>query len=216
MTSRKLLQQTFSLTLIVLLLAGCGGAPAEPTATPTLTNTPTLIPTSTSTPTNTPTLTPTSIPTITPTPTPPPINTVEAYHAAWNEALDLEPEVAFSITATDAAIEAAMYYALEARNQIEDIENLDVTISSGQIILAYVGGYEGQDRTGEFVAVSSVDEEGELELTVISGTVWMLVLQRLFDVLAGRLDDTEGQVDVTFTDIVVSEGELTISGFVTP
>jgi len=44
----------------------------------------------------------------------------------------------------------------------------------------------------------------------------MLVLQRLFDVLAGRLDDTEGQVDVTFTDIVVSEGELTISGFVTP
>lgn len=109
-----------------------------------------------------------------------------------------------------------MYYALEARNQIEDIENLDVTISSGQIILAYVGGYEGQDRTGEFVAVSSVDEEGELELTVISGTVWMLVLQRLFDVLAGRLDDTEGQVDVTFTDIVVSEGELTISGFVTP
>ena len=35
MTSRKLLQQTFGLTLVVLLLTGCGGAPAEPTATPT-------------------------------------------------------------------------------------------------------------------------------------------------------------------------------------
>ena len=35
MTSRKLLQQTLGLTLVVLLLTGCGGAPAEPTATPT-------------------------------------------------------------------------------------------------------------------------------------------------------------------------------------
>jgi hypothetical protein len=48
MTSRKLLQQTFGLTLIVLLLAGCGGAPTKPTATPT------PIPTATPYPTYTP------------------------------------------------------------------------------------------------------------------------------------------------------------------
>lgn len=35
MTRRKLLQQTVGLTLIVLLLAGCGRALVEPTATPT-------------------------------------------------------------------------------------------------------------------------------------------------------------------------------------
>jgi hypothetical protein len=35
MNIRRLLQQAFGLTLAVLLLAGCGGATAEPTATPT-------------------------------------------------------------------------------------------------------------------------------------------------------------------------------------
>lgn len=34
MTSKKLLQQTVGLTLVVLFLVGCGGAQAEPTATP--------------------------------------------------------------------------------------------------------------------------------------------------------------------------------------
>ena len=60
---RRLLQQAFGLTLAVLFLAGCGGAPAEPTSTPTLSP-----PISTSTP-GPPTSTPTPIPpTITPTP----------------------------------------------------------------------------------------------------------------------------------------------------
>jgi len=59
MTGRELLQQVFGLTLIVLLLTGCGGAPAEPTATP-------VPPTATSTPVP---LTPTPTP-VPPTPTP--------------------------------------------------------------------------------------------------------------------------------------------------
>ena len=54
MTGRELVQQAFGLTLIVLLLTGCGGAPTEPTAT--------LVP---------PTATPTPVP-LTPTPTPTP------------------------------------------------------------------------------------------------------------------------------------------------
>lgn len=62
---KKLLQQAMGLTLIVLLLAGCGGAPAEPTSTPTLipvppTATPTPIP-----PTATPSVTPTVAPIVT-------------------------------------------------------------------------------------------------------------------------------------------------------
>jgi hypothetical protein len=35
MNGRKLLQQTFGLTLSILLLAACSGSPAQPTATPT-------------------------------------------------------------------------------------------------------------------------------------------------------------------------------------
>jgi hypothetical protein len=34
MSSRRLLQQAFGLMLVVSLLAGCGGAPVEPTSTP--------------------------------------------------------------------------------------------------------------------------------------------------------------------------------------
>ena len=65
MNSRRLLQQVFGLTLIVMLLAGCGGAPAEPTAT-------LVPPTATPTPVPpTPTPTPTTVP-LTPTPSPTP------------------------------------------------------------------------------------------------------------------------------------------------
>ena len=60
MTGRELVRQAFGLTLIVLLLTGCGGVPAEPTATP-------VPPTATSTPVP-PTATPTPVP-LTPTPT---------------------------------------------------------------------------------------------------------------------------------------------------
>ena len=74
MTTRELLQQTFGLALIVLLLAGCGGALAEPAATPT------PVPTATPYPTYTPLPTMTAYPTYTPlppTPTPMPIGVGE-------------------------------------------------------------------------------------------------------------------------------------------
>jgi hypothetical protein len=47
MKTKKLLQHMFGLTTVMLLLAGCGGAPSEPTATPTPvppTATPTPVP----------------------------------------------------------------------------------------------------------------------------------------------------------------------------
>jgi len=50
---KRLLQRMLGLMLVVLLLAGCGGAPAEPTSTPTPippTSTPTPIPTPTAIP----------------------------------------------------------------------------------------------------------------------------------------------------------------------
>jgi hypothetical protein len=68
MTSRRLLQ-ALGLTLIVFLLTGCGGVPAEPTATSTAVPTPTLYPTYTPVPTMTPYPTYTPLP---PTPTPVP------------------------------------------------------------------------------------------------------------------------------------------------
>jgi hypothetical protein len=65
MNSRRLFQQVIGLTLIVFILAGCGGTSVEPTATlvpPTATHTP--VP-------PTPTPTPTTVP-LTPTPSPTP------------------------------------------------------------------------------------------------------------------------------------------------
>ncbi len=69
MYGRSVFPQIFGMGLIVLLLAGCGGAPAEMTSTPTsLPPTATLISTPTGTPIPIPTSTP--LPTYTPEPTP--------------------------------------------------------------------------------------------------------------------------------------------------
>jgi hypothetical protein len=65
MGGKRLLQQMFGLTLVVLLLAGCGGVLAEPTPTHTPSPTPTPIP-----PTDTPTPAPTPTPSPMPTPVP--------------------------------------------------------------------------------------------------------------------------------------------------
>jgi hypothetical protein len=67
MTIRRPLLQISGLTLVALLLAGCGGALAEPTATPTAVPTTTPYPTYTPVPTMTPYPTYTPLP---PTPTP--------------------------------------------------------------------------------------------------------------------------------------------------
>ena len=96
MSSRKLWQQMFGLTMAVSLLTGCGAAP-EPTATPTPvppTSTPTpMPPTSTPTP-EPPTPTPTpEAPTLTPTPTLP----------TYSEILGTYPE-GVELSCTDAQV----------------------------------------------------------------------------------------------------------------
>ncbi|MBK7204177.1 hypothetical protein [Candidatus Amarolinea dominans] len=67
------------LSILVILLTGCGGFPPRNTPTPTITPIPTDTPTPTITPipTDTPTPTITPIPTDTPTPTPPPLTSQE-------------------------------------------------------------------------------------------------------------------------------------------
>jgi hypothetical protein len=62
MSRRRLFQRIFGLTLVVLLLAACGGAPAEPTTTPTPvppTATPTRVPPTATATAALPTATPT-------------------------------------------------------------------------------------------------------------------------------------------------------------
>jgi len=61
MTGRELVQQAFGLTLIVLLLTGCGVSQLTPTPLPP-TATPTPVPTPSATPAPTPTPTPVSVP----------------------------------------------------------------------------------------------------------------------------------------------------------
>ena len=71
MNNRKLLQQTFGFILIVLMLAGCGGAQAEPTPTPVPPTATPIPPTPTPVP-PTPTPVPPTATPIPPTPTPVP------------------------------------------------------------------------------------------------------------------------------------------------
>ncbi len=93
MGSTKLLQQMFGLTLVVLLLAGCGAAQTVPTATPVLpTTTPTAMPPTATPvpPTTTPTpVPPTATPTAVPTPTRVPLTAATVISARGDKEWDL-------------------------------------------------------------------------------------------------------------------------------
>ncbi len=109
MRSRRRLQQAFGLTLIVLLLTGCGGTLAEPTATLTP-----IPPTATSTPVP-PTATPTLVPP-TNTPQPPKVSIMLSAHVPEWAAGKMELKVlvgAYRLTTGLTATAGSQIYVYE-------------------------------------------------------------------------------------------------------
>ena len=105
---KRLADWYLAMTMLVLLLSGCGTAPETPTPTMTFVPTATILPTNTlalDTPTSTPTVVPTA--TIPPTSTPVPSPTLEPVQTSR-----------VSLTAADGALLSGIMYVGEENNDI--------------------------------------------------------------------------------------------------
>jgi len=153
--------------------------------------------------------------------------TGEALDQAWQEAFGLSPEVPFTITISQEELTAALTNRLETA---EAVKSVMVTLADGQITLDLTLTVENSDIDAKVVFSVTVDEEGQAVAEVVSAeiaagaqggvniTLPDEVLSAVNDALAQALTGAgaQNQVDVTFTEITVTDGIMTLSGYVTP
>ena len=178
----------------------------------------------------------------TPPPAPPPEpvvievseGTVEALNEAWLQVYQLPEGVPFSVTMTEAEIEARIAQAL-AVGGYGYVSDVDVMLDNGQIgvtfTLSTTVGATGRTvrATASVVFAVAVDGNGDVVVTVVRAEVSAAVgsvsippevLTALNQAISAAITGAEASaqtgVDVTFTEIVISGGTITVSGYVTP
>jgi hypothetical protein len=145
---------------------------------------------------------------------------------AWAQVYAQTPGQPFSLTISDAELEAAIWLALQSGGYGENLDEMDLTFEDGQVRLAFKITLPGIDRAvdASIVFSVSVDADGTLSVTVISAQAGAVELpaetaQVLTLALQMALDgsyQSELEVDITFTEVVIDAGQITLSGYITP
>jgi glucose/arabinose dehydrogenase len=152
----------------------------------------------------------------------------------WEMVYDLPPGVPFSVTITEAQIEDAVDRAIAASGYGEAISESDVTFRNGQIGLTFALSttIEATGRTVNATATVVFDvwvDGGEVMVSVASAEASAAIgsvsippemLAVLNEAVAATLNGTdyaaEAGADVTFTEITISGGSMTLTGYVKP
>lgn len=156
-----------------------------------------------------------------------------AVDEAWQRVYDLPPGYPFSMTLTEAQIEARINEAIALSGYGENIEDIDVSLQNGQIGVYFAMGMTVGTRevkgSASVVFSVTVDSNGDLDVAVASAEVStavgsasvppeMLAVfnQALEEAITGEAVAAQAGADVTFTEVVISGGAITISGYVSP
>jgi hypothetical protein len=159
--------------------------------------------------------------------------TAEAFEQAWRQAYELPPGVPFSVTMTEAQIEARIAQAMAASGY--NVSEVDVSLDNGQIGVTFgvsmTVGATGRsvNAQAELVFAVSVDGNGDIVVNVVSakasaavGSVdippeMLTALNAAINqAISGADVAAQSGVDVTFTGVVIDNGAITVSGYVTP
>jgi hypothetical protein len=161
-------------------------------------------------------------------------NSAAALDELWENIYDLPPGVPFSVTITEAQIEDAIDRAIATSGYGEAISGSEVTFRNGQIGLTFALSttIEATGRTVNATATVVFDvwvEGGEVMVSVASAEASAAVgsasippemLSVLNEAVAAAINGadyaSQAGVDVTFTEVVISGGAMTVSGYVTP
>jgi glucose/arabinose dehydrogenase len=152
----------------------------------------------------------------------------------WDMVYDLPPGVPFSVTITEAQIEDKVNQAIAMSGYGEAISGSDVTFSNGQIGLTFALSttIEATGRRvnatarvvfnvwvegGEvMVSVASAEASGAIGSASIPPEMLTVLNEAVAAALNGTDYAAEAGADVTFTEIVISGGSMTLTGYVTP
>jgi HEAT repeat protein len=167
MNNTKLLYQTVGLTLVVLLLAGCGRVRTEPTATTAVVVEAQPTPTDTSTPT----------PTATHTPTPSPAQSVQVICLNVDRDLPQEP------------ISTSIWRILTGLGlQVVDAEMAcDATLDLALTINALGASYAHEGSSGSSYCYTGAEILGQMTLTTPGGEPWELPISAKRAPASGRI-----------------------------
>jgi hypothetical protein len=161
-------------------------------------------------------------------------NSAAALDELWDMVYDLPPGIPFSITITEAQIEDKVNQAIAMSGYGEAISGSDVTFSNGQIGLTFAlsttieatGRRVNATATVVFnvwvdggevmVSVASAEASGAIGSASIPPEMLTVLNEAVAAALNGTDYAAEAGADVTFTEIVISGGSMTLTGYVTP
>ncbi len=160
--------------------------------------------------------------------------TADSLTQAWQQAYTLPPGMPFSLTATEAELEARIAQAMTASGYGQNVSDYDVSLNNGQIGLSFaltiqaLGG-GGTNGTMMMIFTVTVDGNGDLAVNMVSaeftaGTGVLIIPPEILlafntavnMAVSGADVAAQYNVNVTFTAVVISGGRITISGYVTP
>lgn len=167
---------------------------------------------------------------------PPMGDTADALRGVWSQAYQLPAGVPFTVTITEAQVEAMIAEAMAKSGYGSNVSSIDVTLNNGQIGVAFTltlsqkVGPKTVSGSGTATVVfnAAIDANGKLALTVASATVSVAsgpqisippeMLAVLNVALSEAITGASGsaEAEVTLTEIAISGGTMTVKGYVTP
>ncbi len=154
--------------------------------------------------------------------------TADSLQQAWDSAFALESGVPFTITTTETEVEALIAARMAEAGTGEAISEMNVTFADGQITLSFTLTLEINDQEtqveSQIVFVPSIDAEGNLALEVVSAQAGQLELPEetltlmssaMAQGLTGAREQVDAEAELTLTEVIAADGQLTVSGYVT-
>jgi hypothetical protein len=159
--------------------------------------------------------------------TPASADALESFNGKWLELNQATPDGPFVLTFTEAELTSVVTEALE---ETELDSGLPLPVQDVQIILdndlVYAYGtadLEPLQVEGVIEAVPEIGPDGLVDVTIQSVEFGPLEVDPdLVEEIAATIEASINEplqaspLDITFTDIVISDGELTVSGMISP
>jgi hypothetical protein len=151
---------------------------------------------------------------------------LQSFKDKWRNLTMVTPSGPFSMTFTEAELTSAVDSALQdaqANGETVPVQNLQIFLRNGTITVYGQARFDPLTVTGEIGLLPTVSPQGQVDLTLVSVDFGPLeVDETLLDQLVDRLERSINEpiqtspLNIALTDIRVADGEITLTGTLTP